>query len=214
MMPAARLACRTLALALLVALGGCIELNKSYPEKQFYSLDAGRVSAQASPIPGTILKVRRFPIAPQFEGRELVYRTGELQYESDFYHEWFVSPGAMFTQQIQNWMAASGLFQTVLDGSSVLEETHLLEGSIIALYGDVREKASPNAVMEMRVRLVQENGARSTVVFQQDYRQTIAVADGSPDALVAGWNEELRRILTALEEDLHRTDLLARSRNK
>lgn len=207
-----RLTVRTVALVLLVSLTGCIELNKGFPEKRFYSLEAGRQGGPASPAAGTILKIRRFPIAPEFEGRELVYRTGELQYESDFYHEWFVSPGAMFTQQIQNWMAASGLFQTVLDGSSVIEETHLLEGSITALYADVREKTAPRAVLEMRVRLVQERAGRSTILFQQDYRQAASMADDSPGALVTAWNEDLRQVLTLLEEDLRRADLLAGAR--
>jgi uncharacterized lipoprotein YmbA len=203
---------RSVVLALLVALSGCIEITKSYPEKQFYAFETARQGAKSSLVPGTILRVRPFPAAPKFEGRELVYRTGEFQYESDFYNEWLVAPNAILTQQVQNWLAASGLFQYVLDGSSMLDETHVLEGSITALYGDYRDKTSPKAVMELRVRLIHESGNHSDIVLQQDYRQAVTVADESPGTLVKGWNDELQQILTALEEDLRRTDILAKTR--
>jgi hypothetical protein len=49
-------------------------------------------------------------------------------------------------------------------------------------------------------------------VLQQDYRQAVTVADESPGTLVKGWNDELQQILTSLEEDLRRTDILAKTR--
>jgi uncharacterized lipoprotein YmbA len=200
-----RLACR-IALGLL-ALGpfGCIQLTKSFPEKQFYALEVSHPGSAAAAAPGTILRVRRFLAAPQFEGRGLVYRTGEWQYESDFYHEWFAAPSALVTQQVQSWMAASGLFQHVLDPASALEETQAMEGTIAELYGDYRDPSAPKAVLAIRVRLTSENPGGFRIVFAQDYRQTVTVPDESPGALVRAWNEELQRILTELEADLRRT---------
>jgi cholesterol transport system auxiliary component len=190
---------------------GCIQLNKSYPEKQFYSLDVPRASAQATPAFSKVLRIRRFVVAPQFEGRELVYRTGDLQFESDFYHEWFVSPSAVLTQQTQNWLAASGLFQAIIDSGSRLDEALTLEGYVSALYGDYRDKAAPKAVLEMGVRLIGEDEGRPPILFHQDYRQAITVADESPEALLKGWNEELQVILGLLEEDLRRAKLTTTS---
>jgi len=197
--------CCFVAGAVLLLEGGCLKLNQSYPEKQFYSLEVPRSAAQANPARGTVLRIRRFVVAPQFEGRGLVYRTGELQFESDFYHEWFVSPSAVLTQQTHNWLAASGLFQAVLDSGSRLDETATLEGYVSALYGDYRDKAAPKAVLELGVRLISEDGSRSQILFHQEYRQAMTVADESAEALVKGWNEEFQLILNVLEEDLRRT---------
>jgi uncharacterized lipoprotein YmbA len=196
---------------LLMTQAGCFTLTKPFPEKQFYVLDTSRSGDQSPTIAGSVLKVRQFPTVPEFQGRELVYRTHDLQYESDFYHEWFVSPSAMVTQQVQKWMGASGLFRYVLDGSSVVDETHVLEGSVLALYGDYREKRIPKAVMELRIQLVQETPRGTSVTFQHDYHQSIPALDESPVALVNGWNECLQRILIALEDDLRQANGLAKA---
>ena len=196
---------------LLLGLAGCIQLTKSFPEKQFYSLEVSRQGAASSPAPGTVLRVRRFLTAPQFDNRGLVYRTGELQYESDFYHEWFVSPKALVTEQMQNWLAASGLFEHVLDPASALEETHAIEGAITGLYGDYRDPTAPKAILEIRVRLTRETASRSRIVLDQDYRQAITVPNESPGALVKAWNEELQQVLTELEADLRRSGAFAES---
>ena len=206
------LACRIGLFFLLLGLAGCIQLTKSFPEKQFYSLEVSRQGAVSSPAPGTILRVRRFLATPQIESRGLVYRTGELQYESDFYHEWFVAPSDLVTQQTQNWMAASSLFEHVLESASALEETHAIEGAITGLYGDYRDRTAPKAILEIRARLTGETASRSQIVFDQDYRQAITVPDESPGALVKAWNEELHQILTSLEADLRRSSALAKPR--
>ena len=203
-----------LAGAALLLGAGCLTLNKSYPEKQFYSLEVPRTSTDTHPAIGSVLRVQRFVAAPQFEGRELVYRTGDLQFESDFYHEWFVSPSAVVTQQTHNWLAASGLFQSVLDSNSGLDESLTLEGYISALYGDYRVKTAPKAVLELRVRMIGEGQGRTKILFQQEYRQAMTVADETPVALVKGWNDELQAILAALEDDLRRGKLNTGSSDK
>ena len=210
----ARIVAAYFAGCVLLLEGACVQLNKSYPEKQFYSLEVARTAATANPGTGHVLRVRRFVVAPQYEGRELVYRTGDLQFESDFYHEWFVQPGAVLTQQTLNWLAASGIFQAVLDSGSRLDETLTLEGHVTALYGDYRDKSAPKAVLELRVRVIGENESRPPILFHQDYRQAITVADETPEALVKGLNEELQLILSLLEEDLRRMKLTANTSAK
>jgi cholesterol transport system auxiliary component len=191
-----------------LGLAGCLQLNKSYPEKQFYALEVSRPGGASATAPGAILRVRRFAAAPQFEGRGLVYRTGEWRYESDFYHEWFIAPSALVTHQVERWLAASGLFRHVLDPGSALEETQALEGTIEELYGDYRDATAPKAVLALRVRLSREAAGVSRIVLDQDYRQAVTVPDESPDALVRAWNEELQAILAGLEADLRRAGAL------
>jgi cholesterol transport system auxiliary component len=189
-------------LAVLLLAAGCVQLNKTYPEKRFYSLALTRAGEQAASPSDKILRVRRFLVAPQFEGREFVYRTGNLQYESDYYNEWFVSPGALLTEETFNWLAASGLFHAVLDGGSTIEESVMLEGYVTALYGDFREAPAPKAVLELRIHVIEADGRRPRILFHQSYRQAITVADESPGSLVKGWNSDLEQILSAVEEDL------------
>lgn len=191
-------------LALVAVWGspGCVELNKEVPVKTAYSLDVLRQGSDPVAQTKTVLKVRKFRVAPPFEGRGLVYRMGEHRYESDYYHEWFVSPNAMVTQQIQNWLTAAGLFEHVLASGSTAEETHLLEGTVTALYGDFRNPAAPKAALGMQIVLLDAGSLDSGILFQRDYQREIALGAPTPDALVKGWNDALREVLTAAEEDL------------
>jgi cholesterol transport system auxiliary component len=195
-------------LAVLLLATGCVQLNKAYPEKRFYSLALTRAGDQAASPSDKILRVRRFLVAPQFEGREFVYRTGDLQYESDYYNEWFVSPGALLTEQAYNWLAASGLFHAVLDGGSTIEESVVLEGYVTALYGDFRDTAAPKAILEFRIHVIEADGRRPRLLFHQSYRQAATVVDESPGSLLKGWNSDLEQILSAVEEDLRRALLM------
>ena len=188
----------------LVVLGACVSLTKSYPEKHYYALDVARQGDTLNPVSLTILKIRKFRASPSFEGKEFVYRTSAAQYEADFYNEWFVPPNAMLTQQVQSWLTRSGLFQYVVDSSGPVDSTHILEAAVTALYGDYRVN-SGKAVLALQFFLVHEASDPADIVWHQEYRKEVELTEMSPEALVNGWNNALRLILTALENDLHRT---------
>ena len=194
-----------LLLALLV-LSSCVNLAKSNPEKQYYALDVTRQAESGGPVAGTVLEVRRLLVAPAFQGQELVYRTDDTRYESDFYNQWFVSPSAMLTQQVQNWLINAQLFEHVLTTSSYMQATHRLEGTVTALYGDYRHKDRRNAVVGINLVLIEDNPTRTAIVFQRNYHQTVDITDTSPDGLTLAWNQGLEQVLTALEQDLRKID--------
>lgn len=187
----------------LCALGGCVSLNASYPEKHYYALEAARSTESRLPAAPSVLKVRKLRISPAFEGREFVYRLSDVRYEADFYNAWFIAPNAMLTQQVLNWLARTGQFRYVTDSSSPVSATYSLEGNVTALYGDYRT-APPKAVLGVQCFLA-ETARPAKVVLHQEYRNEVAVTDPSGEALVAGWNEALRLLLIAMEEDLRQS---------
>ncbi|HJU06244.1 MAG TPA: hypothetical protein VJ692_13940 [Nitrospiraceae bacterium] len=191
----------------LLLTGGCVNLAKTFPEKHYFALDVSRAGEQAGPVSGTILKIHRFHISPRYEGKEMVYRTGDTRYEADFYNEWFVSPAAMVTQQVQNWIMNAGLFQHVVEASSYLDASHIMEGAVTALYGDYRYKGTPKAALDVQILLIHDGPTRADIVFRRDYRQLVDLADTSPETLTRGWNEGLRLMLAQLEKDLRGVDL-------
>ena len=192
----------------ILEVGGCIRLAKGSPEKHYYALDVARPAAE-SPVlrKEAILKIRKLRISPRFEGTEIVYRTSEGRYRSDFYNEWFIAPSAMVTQQLQSWLTNARLFQHVVDTSSSLEAGYLLEGAVNALYADLRLNGSPKAVLTMQIVLIRDRPALEEIVFRREYQELIDIADSYADALVKGWNHGLRHSLTQLEEDLRNADL-------
>jgi cholesterol transport system auxiliary component len=181
---------------------GCINLERSYIEKRYFVLEASRDENISSPDTDAILTVRRFRVSAKYEDKGLVYRLKELSYESDFYNEFFISPASMFTEEIRKRLAVSGLFKHVVDPSSLLDSTYVLEGAVTALYGDYRVSTAPKAVMEIQFLLLQETATNPEIIFQRQYHKEEPLKGDTPDDLVKGWNNALNQILTEFETDL------------
>ena len=175
---------------------------KSY-EKQQFLLDARRASSTTAGSQQDVVEVRRFTIDPAFSGKGLTYRKGEFEYESDFYNEFLLTPDAMVTEKVRNWLSVSGLARRVLDPGSYVDPTHVLEGNIVSLYGDFRAKSSPKALMEIRVFLLEmQTGADPAIVFGKTYESSVGVESEGPNGLVEAFNGCLVEILSDLEKDL------------
>lgn len=194
-------------LALLSLLTGCFSFNKNFPEKRFFVLSASRSEKLSLPKLNAVLKIQRFRVSPQFEGKGFVYRKGNFNYESDFYNEFFISPGLMIAQEAGKWLSGSGLFKYVMTSSSPVEPILELEGVISALYGDYRDTRVPKAVLEIQFFLVQNVSSRPVIVFEKTYHEETLIKGNSPDALVAGWNLAIEQIFTKFETNVKDLDL-------
>ncbi len=190
-----------LALILLTSAMACVSLKKNAPEKRYYVLDAHRTAdtsaVEKSPV--TIL-VRRLAISPRCEGQEFVYRTGDLTFESDFYHQFFIPPAAIISEETEQWLTSSGAFEEVIGEADRSTPDCVLEGSIAALHGDYT--ATPaKAVLEIQFMLRVANESQR-ILFQKDYRQEQPATGDDPAALARGWNQALATILNELSRDL------------
>jgi cholesterol transport system auxiliary component len=184
---------------LMLMVLGCAQ---SAPRGSSYVLSATRQGEPALARGAAILEVRRFSIDAEFATRGLVYRTDEFKFETDFYHEFLISPALMITEKTRDWLSRAGLFDQVLVPGSRLEPTYTLDGNIVALYGDLRDPAAPMAVMELRCFLVADEESAQTVVFAHDYKSTKPLESNSADALVTAFDACLVEILTNLEKGL------------
>lgn len=187
-------------ITILLAVPGCNQ--KSY-EKQQYLLDVQRTSAAADTKNTNIIEVRRFTIDPAFSSKQFTYRIRDFEYKSDFYNEFFTPPAIMITEKTRNWLSESGLFQRVSESAGFMTPSHIIEGNIIALYGDFRDISSPKAVMEIRVCLLEtKSGTKSNIIFSKTYKSSAAFESGDSDNLIAAFDRCLSEILTNIEKDL------------
>ena len=193
-----------LIVSISAVITGCSILDKPAPEKRYFSLDATRESDVVAAGIGKTLKVLRFDISKIYAKRQLVYRKRNLEYESDFYNEFFSDPSSMISSQTLNWLEGSGLFEYVVAARSQVEATHLLEGNVVALHIDLREKSQPKAVMEIQFFLLKTGDINRTVISHGTYRASVIVASRRTNDLVAGLNTALENILTDFENDLTR----------
>ena len=183
-----------------IIIAGCSPKSN---EKQHYILDTQRESSAVAGNNMHIIEVRRFTIASAFNSKSLIYRTSEFKYESDFYNEFLVSPTAMITEKIRNWLAESGVAYRVSDPGSNIDPTHIIEGNVVSLYGDFRAKSAPKAMMEIRVFLLDtKTETESGIVFGKTYTSSVGLESKSPEDLVSAFDRCLVEILTDLEKDL------------
>jgi len=194
-------------------LSGCLNLNKSYPEKRSFALDVGSDQQPSSTAGAAVLRISRFRVSPMFASRAMVYRVGELQYDNDFYNEWLVSPSALLTQQAQGWLSKSNRFRFVLTGMNHVESTHVLEGTVTEFYGDYRSNGSPQAVLGVEMMLIDDR-KDETILFRRSYRQEVPLSGRAPDALAAGLSLAARQVLIDFDRDLNGVSLEPSSRSR
>jgi uncharacterized lipoprotein YmbA len=213
----------TVALAQLVSCSSMSPANKS-----LYALDAGRPNAPRDSVPARqassgvagvsrdeTVQVRRVNIAPPFDGSSLVSRTRGGTYVRDYYNEWVVPPAELFSNQLVDWLSASGPFAAAVDGQSAAPHRYALETSITSLYGDFQDPGKPKVVLAARVYLL-DNAAGNRVAFQNHYAISMPLDGASPRELILGAGRAYRELLESITRDLttyRRTDV-AENTNK
>ena len=193
---------RHCVLALLALSAACVSLEKSYPDKRYFVLEADANLTPSNPSANETLQVSNIRVSPRYADRSFVYRTSEAGYESDFYNQFLVSPDSLITDEVRKDLATSQVFKYVISASNQSQPSYVLEGTVNALYGDFRNANSPRAVLEMEFFLTSEIPAKPGILMQKRYAKSLPLTDRSPEALVKGWDQALGEILTALRADL------------
>ena len=184
------------AFILLALASGCVGIEKSYPDKRYFVLEVNRNVNRSNPPGNGVLQIANIRVSPRYEDKGFIYRTSGSSYESDFYNQFLVSPAALLGEELRKGLAQSQIFRHVINASSQLEPTHVLEGVVNALYGDFRDPGTPKAVLEMEFFLRKESASKAKIVAAKRYAKSVAVNERSPEALVKGWNEALEAILS------------------
>jgi len=194
-------------LLLFISCYGCVSLERSYPEKRYFVLEAAQNVVPANPAGERILSVDNLRVSPRYADRSFVYRISEAGYETDFYNQFLTATDVMIGEEVRRGLGASHFFKYVVGPSNQLQPNYVLEGSINAIYGDFRNLNAPAAVLEIEFFLHNEDAANPGIVLQKRYMKSVAINTRSPDALVKGWNAALNEILAALLADMRAVKL-------
>ncbi|MDD4952530.1 MAG: ABC-type transport auxiliary lipoprotein family protein, partial [Desulfovibrionaceae bacterium] len=193
---------RTLALmALSVCVCACVKLDRPSLDKRYFDLEISRPGPAAQADNDTVLALRRLRVSPRYQGRELVYKTGDNEFSSDFYNLFFVPPADMLGQDLREWLEAAGLFGHVVDTASLAPADLVLEAAVNRLYADL--SATPaRAVAEMQFIMLRDVSGKDEIVFSAAYEAALPVERDSPQGLVRAMREAVAEVFARLEADL------------
>jgi len=188
-------------LSVPLLLTGCLRLEKPYPQKNSYALELPRSVPAQQPLSQGVLQIRKFDSAPAYRSKGFVYRTGPQSWHSDYYHQFFVQPAAMITELCRRRLQQRELFDQINQGGYP-PASELLQGRIVALYGDYRPDHPPMAVLELQLTLIDERSAPTRPLLDRIYRRSLPLADRTPASLVDAWSKALAEILDEFEIQL------------
>jgi cholesterol transport system auxiliary component len=198
--------------SLAIVLGGC--LSRPSMKTKTFAFSAPWLAATNIAPDGCVLSIRGLQIAPPFDGRSLVYRTGDYSYERDPYAEFLSPPAQELATSISGILSADGCFRAVVELGSAAKPDTLLEINISQLYGDIRKPGSPCAVLAMQLIFVKaKNGLPGNVILERDYSRSISVDSATAAAFMKGWNEALNEILAEVASDFQSRENLQTDSN-
>ena len=188
-------------LACICGLTGC--LSRPALNKQTFAFSVPVIAATNLVTNDRVLGIRNLQIAAPFDGRSLVYRTGEFSYMRDPYAEFLESPAEELMSALRELLCGKGGFITVVEPGSVSKPDTLAEISVSQLFGDFRRPEHPAAILTIRfVLLDATNGIPGNVIFQKVYARSIPLGEPTAAALMAGWNEALTGIVAEVFSDV------------
>jgi len=183
--------------AMLLAASCKLTPTQAYPEKDRFGLQAKGID-KATDSPSGAIRIQRVHVAPPYNQREFVYRTGELSYSSDYYNLFVADPQDLITAEIVRGLTATGRFKSVLIGSSSADAPFKLEITVTRLEGDFQ--AQPKAVIAMHAVLLQESDALMRVVGETDLEESESISSKAAGQLSSGWSQALGRCIAQLAE--------------
>ena len=190
----------------VAALSAC-SLSRPPVERTSYLLTATREGPPASAAKPVAVKVRPMRAVPLYERKEFMYRVDGERVVSDFYNEFAEAPESMLTSAVTGWLKNARLFASVVEPGVPVDAPYTLDGSIVALYGDSRDRAKPAAEVAVQFYLVRQRGSAPELVYDRVLRSRVEVAPGDRRALASGYNQALAQILAKLERVLGALDL-------
>jgi len=190
------------AAALLAVFGGCISLERSYPDKHYFALEVRAPELFGRRFKNDTLQVSNLRISPRYQDRSFLYRISETGFESDFYNQFIAPPAGLISEELRKSLSGTQLFKHVIGQANSQAPSYMLEGVINGIYGDFRNLQAPAAIIDLEFFLTSDLPTKPGILMQKRYVKSVPVSNRSPDALVKSWDLALEEIFHDLAADL------------
>lgn len=195
-------------------LFACSGLQKPSITKNYFDLNTHTQGPKKYGLirQGRILMIKELSIASEFDSHSFVYRMDQYKYTTDFYNEFVAYPAGLITEKISEKLYHSEYFSP-FSTHRQQDVSFRLFGKITALYGDMQNRKSPEAVMGIRFILEKKTGDTFSKVFARTYQVREILSSSEPEQLAAGWSKGLDTITSDFLNDLAKQGLINKPSN-
>ena len=120
-----------------ILIGGCTVSQRPPQEIKTYLLSPVHSDLASALEPSRCFSVRPCRAAPAFAEKTLVYRTGESEYSTDYYHQFLTTPAENIKQALTDWITAAGW--TPCTPETEAKDAYKIIPFLDELYGDFRD---------------------------------------------------------------------------
>ncbi len=190
----------------LFALGGCLQ-HQPAPSKTFYMLS---IESNPSPLNAPLascLRVRPVTVHPSFAGASLIYRTGDLTYEKDYYNQFMVAPDLQFASLLNDWLRTAGV-SLCIDTLESDRKRMILEPHLEALFVDFRKSEAPAAYAGFRFVLTRyDPSCRCSAIAMDQRLEAVVPLPPKPSAqdVVEAMGHAIQEVLDNLHPALQKS---------
>jgi len=174
----------SLAIGCISVLGTGCSLNQPYPAKDTFVLRGGEIGRAPVTLSESV-RVEPVRIAPPYDGRSLVYRTGDVSVRRDYYNVFIAPPEDMATAELIRMLSESGVFKEVSGVASASGAEVILETTVTDLYADERDAQKPVAVCRMKFRRLKNDAGGMVVVSDQTFDATVPISSNTGAGIAA-----------------------------
>ena len=96
---------------LAMLASGCVTLERSYPEKRYYVLEARAPAPAGGAVHDEILQVSTLRISPRYQDRSFVYRISDSGFEAIFTINLLPRRRALISEEIRKSLIGAAAFQ-------------------------------------------------------------------------------------------------------
>jgi cholesterol transport system auxiliary component len=179
----------------LALAGGCLAKPALVP--RMFSIDPPAVEETRRSAGAYVVSVRKVQVSPLFDGRELIYRTGEHRLERDPYASFAASPGDMLTGAVRAYLRNAAFARDVVEPGGERRPDLLVEVYAAEISGDLRQTDDAAAILRLRFLVMPGGPERrgSPPLFEKEYSRRTRVPRRTADAIATAWNEELSGVM-------------------
>lgn len=148
---------------------------------------------------GRVLTVSDVTPAPGLDQRGVQWLLPNGSVHVDFYNQWAVAPASAVTTDLQQWLAASGLFSAVVAAGAGLTPDLVLQATLTTFIAD---PGTLTAHAALALVLIDQRPAQARVILQRTVSADAHMTSDTPEGIVDALRVALAEVLLTTESAL------------